>query len=193
MGLNAPLIRWCRWLLARPLPVRVRRRSSGLSAPSGLVEILESRQMLSAVMVTTTSDMSNNGDTSSIEALLADPGSDGQISLREAILAANGSGGANTITFDPRLTARGRVTILPVQVGDVTADNSAFAISCTLEIVGAVDRNLVTLQGTGPRGDVRLFRVLAGGNLTLRGLTMTNWSTDTNGAFWRSIRVALHP
>ena len=193
MGLNAPLIRWCRWLLARPLPVRVRRRSRGLSAPSGLVEILESRQMLSAVMVTTTSDISNNGDTSSIEALLADPGTDGQISLREAILSAKHSGGANTITFDPRLTARGRVTILPVQVGDVTADNSAFAISCTLEIVGAVDRNLVTLQGTGPRGDVRLFRVLAGGNLTLRGLTMTNWSTDTNGAFWRSIRVALHP
>ena len=146
-----------------------------------MVVQLESRQMLSAVMVTTASDTSNNGDTSSIEALLADPGSDGKISLREAILAANSSGGANTITFDPRLTARGRVTLKPVQVGDNTAGDSAFAITSTLEIVGAVDRNLITLQGTGPQGDLRLFRVLAGGHLTLRGLTMTNWSTDTNG------------
>ena len=146
-----------------------------------MVEQLELRRLLSTITVTTTTDNSNDGDTSSISALLAHPGTDRKISLREAILAANNTGGSNTIQFDPLLTAQGPVTISPSLVGDVTADNSAFAITSNLTIVGADDRSLVTLLGTGTTGDLRLFRVLAGGYLTLRGLTMSNWSTDNNG------------
>ncbi len=160
---------------------RQRNRLQRNSALMWIAESLEQRELLSVVTVTTTSDTSNDGDTTSIKALHAHPGSDGKISLREAILASNNTGGANTIMFDPQLTQRRDVNISPRQVGDVTAGNSAFAITSTLTIIGATDRDVVKLKGTGLKGDLRLFRVLAGGNLTLQGLTMINWRTDTNG------------
>ncbi len=162
----------------------LRRKRNRLQRNSALMwigESLEQRELLSVVTVTTTSDTSNDGDTTSIRALHAHPGSDGKISLREAILASNNTGGANTIMFDPQLTRSRDVNISPRQVGDVTAGNSAFAITSTLTIIGATDRDVVKLKGTGLKGDLRLFRVLAGGNLTLQGLTMINWRTDTNG------------
>ncbi len=49
------------------------------------------------ILVTNTTD-EVNGDTSSIDALLAAPGADG-ISLREALITANATEGAKTITF----------------------------------------------------------------------------------------------
>lgn len=53
------------------------------------------------IVVTSTQDVVN-GDTSSVSALLANPGADG-ISLREAILATNNSPGTFTIDFAPSL------------------------------------------------------------------------------------------
>ncbi len=50
------------------------------------------------VTVTTTS-MEADGDTSSVAALLADPGDDGQISFPEALAAVNSSGSGHTIAF----------------------------------------------------------------------------------------------
>src|SRR5687767_8871201 len=80
------------------------------------LESLEARELLSAVSVTNSLDIVG-GDTSSIEALVNDPGTDGTISLREAILASNNTAGANSISFDPvtsgvpiRLT-QGRLSI----------------------------------------------------------------------------------
>jgi hypothetical protein len=49
--------------------------------------------------VNTTSDVAD-GDTSSIAALIANPGPDGKISLREAITAANNTAGADQISFN---------------------------------------------------------------------------------------------
>ena len=49
--------------------------------------------------VTTTADMVD-GDTSSIDALWAQPGSDGLVSLREALIAANRTPGLDNIGFD---------------------------------------------------------------------------------------------
>ena len=51
------------------------------------------------VTVDSTTDV-NDGDTSSISALIDNPGPDGDISLREAIVAANNTSGADTINFD---------------------------------------------------------------------------------------------
>jgi parallel beta-helix repeat protein len=51
------------------------------------------------VIVNSTTDISD-GDTSSITALLANPGSDGLISLREGIEAANNTTGGGAIEFD---------------------------------------------------------------------------------------------
>ena len=98
------------------------------------------------------------------------------LSLREAVFLANANPDATTITFSKRI-ARLRLT----QVGDNTADNSALAITTDITIVGPAGGKGVTLVGTGSSGDLRLFRVLAGGDLTLKRLTMTNWRTDTNG------------
>jgi len=53
-----------------------------------------------SVSVTTTLD-DVNGDTSSINNLIADPGPDG-ISLREAIIAANNTSGSDTIRVRSR-------------------------------------------------------------------------------------------
>ena len=58
---------------------------------------------VNTVVVTTTADV-QDGDTSSLAALWADPGADGQVSLREAILAANNTpnapAGADRIVFN---------------------------------------------------------------------------------------------
>ena len=51
-----------------------------------------------SVSVNTTSDV-NDGNTTSIANLIANPGADGKISLREAIVAANNSPGDDTINF----------------------------------------------------------------------------------------------
>jgi hypothetical protein len=51
------------------------------------------------VTVDSTTDV-NDGTTSSISALIADPGTDGVISLREAIEATNNDAGTDTIEFD---------------------------------------------------------------------------------------------
>jgi hypothetical protein len=64
------------------------------------------------VTVTSASD-DVDGDTSSVQALIANPGPDGTISLREALLAANDTGGTNpiTITFASALAGQ---SIFPV-------------------------------------------------------------------------------
>lgn len=53
-------------------------------------ELFEDRRMLASVAVNTVADV-DDGDTTSIAALIGDPGVDGVVSLREAITAANNS------------------------------------------------------------------------------------------------------
>jgi hypothetical protein len=67
-----------------------------------------------AIRVTVTNASDNvDGDTSSVQTLLGNPGSDGTISLREALLAANNTGGTNPITITFALTLTGQ-SIFPV-------------------------------------------------------------------------------
>jgi hypothetical protein len=61
-----------------------------------------------SLIVTTTAD-TVNGTTTSVAALIANPGADGRISLREAILATNASGGADTIRFGIPLSDGGHL------------------------------------------------------------------------------------
>jgi parallel beta-helix repeat protein len=71
----------------------------GNSGGGGALTALDSTSLhVGALVVTNTSD-STNGDTASVEALVASDGGDG-ISLREAILASNASSGTNHIYFD---------------------------------------------------------------------------------------------
>lgn len=131
--------------------------------------------------------------------------SKGHLSLREAILLANADPGSDsftytlrdndggisnaatvaidlapartTITFAPSLKGR---RLLLTQVSDASAGNTALAITSTITIEAPTKGGL-TLVGPGSREDLRLFRVFAGGELTLQNLTMTNWHTDSNG------------
>jgi len=74
-----------------------------------------------ALIVDTLAD-ENNGDTSSIDALIATPGGAG-ISLREAIIAANNTGGEKSITFNVEGTISPTGTALPALTsGSTTID-----------------------------------------------------------------------
>ena len=182
--------------------LRPRRRVSGCSSCVAAdvwcfpraVEALEPRILLSGVSLGSLNDAAAHSEKSHVElgvfaagvpaVLVVDSRADvndgnfsaGHLSLREAVFLANANPDATTITFAKRLT-----TLRLSQVGDNTADNSALAITTDITIVGPAGGKGVTLVGTGSGGDLRLFRVLAGGDLTLKSLTMTNWSTDTNG------------
>src|SRR5687767_5601561 len=67
-------------------------------------EQMEGREMLAGVLVSNHLDVAN-GDTSSIAAIIANPGDDG-ISLREAIVSANATPGYDTIAFDTSLAGK---------------------------------------------------------------------------------------
>jgi hypothetical protein len=72
----------------------------------------------SIIVVTTASD-ADNGDVSSVAALLANPGPDG-VSLREAIIATNSDPGRYTISFATAFVIQLNVALPPLQGGNVT-------------------------------------------------------------------------
>ena len=92
--------RFHRWLKRRSKLRAARRRQNLRSQrPARLMyERLEDRVLLSTVIVDTVTDV-DDGDTSSIAALIATPGADTVISLREAIIAAN----ADSVLTQPLL------------------------------------------------------------------------------------------
>lgn len=122
-------------------------------------ETLENRWLLSAVTVTNSSDTSD-GDTTSIAALISNPGADGSVSLREAIAASNNTPNANAITFDPSLAGQ-----------TITLTQGEYLITNALTITG--------LPAAGTTLDAnynsRIFDITAAaGTVTLDGLTMNN-------------------
>jgi CSLREA domain-containing protein len=121
------------------------------------------------VVVNTTADAAD-GDTSSIDALLANRGGDGVVSLREAILAANATPNGATpdrIHFDipgagPHVI--GVLTTLP-------SISDAVVIDATTE-PGYAGAPLVQLDGGGGAGSG--LRLASGGS-TVRGLAITGF------------------
>jgi trimeric autotransporter adhesin len=127
------------------------------------------------IVVDTTAD-TNDGDTSSIEALYASKGADGRISLREAILAANmtGNGSASDLIrfniTDPLVNGAHSIlltTLLPAISDAVTIDGSTepdFANHPVVELTGG---NTVT-QGL----------IVAASGSEIRGLTINNFAAQ---------------
>lgn len=105
-------------------------------------------------------------------------GSDGLCTLREAIANANNDAatygdcaagsGADTITFAPALA--GSVISLTT-IGDTTLGPTALGITSNITILGDTNDGL-TIERSGSAPDMRLFYVSAGGNLTLKYLTL---------------------
>ena len=129
-----------------------------------IFESLENRRVLATIVVTSLADE------------VAD---DGQVTLREAIAAANNDttvdgsvagSGADTITFDPALTADGPAAIELSIVGDRSAGRSGLLISSEITIVGG---GVTITRDTSAAEDLRLFRIDSTGNLTLQQLTLS--------------------
>lgn len=175
-------MRHSKWGPYRKLEQRGLRRTLqvGLAVSSCLmfsgvfVPVVSATTSTATILVSSAQDV-GNGNTSSVSALLADPGSDG-ISLREAIEATNNSPGTYTISFAPALPGAiisllsslpplsgGGVTINGDINGDglpdVTIDESASYVSndnctssagCGLTIASSQNTvNALTLTGFG--------------------------------------------
>src|SRR4051794_15085747 len=151
-------------------PGRPRGRTARAKQPRQRLRIegLEGRCLPSAVVVTNSTDVTD-GTTSSIAALISDPGADRTISLREAILASNSTRlSANSITFDPvtsgtpiRLTQgylkiTNALTITGLGAAHTTVDGKFLSLIVSIEPVGRFnDVGPVTFDGlkfTGGNG-----------------------------------------
>ncbi|MCA9060056.1 MAG: hypothetical protein KDA85_16225, partial [Planctomycetaceae bacterium] len=125
------------------------------------------------LIVDTTSDVSD-GDTSSIDALLANRGGDGLISLREAIAAANNSGNGATpdqILFD--ISGSGPHTI--VVTSQLPSITDAVIIDGTSEpdFAGAP---VIELDGSSAGGGASGLRLAAGSHgSTIKGLVINQF------------------
>jgi hypothetical protein len=134
-----------------------------------------------SVTVDTTSDVVD-GDTSSISALLANPGADGVISLREAIIAADNTVSATPITIDFDIPGSGAQTInllsaLPALTDSVIIDATSQP--------GYAGTPLIVLNGSSAGANVAGLNITGGGS-TIRGLVIDNFSQygisiSTNG------------
>jgi hypothetical protein len=137
------------------------------------------------VTVTNTTD-AVNGNTTSIAALLGNPGADG-ISFREALIASNGTPGPKRIAFAPVL-AGGRIVfsakgdLLALASGDLTID-------------GDVDhdgRPDITLDGSaGVAGPATLGLILDSSHNTVTGLALEEFSGSA--IFLTCLRAGCEP
>ncbi len=129
-------------------------------------EPLEDRRLLAVLTVTTTADTTDAND--------------GLTSLREAIVATNALSGADTINFDPALTANGPATIV------VNPANLRITDALAINGPGA---NLLTIR---PNKGGQIFNISdASANLldvSLSGLTLTG---ATNSAISTSENLTV--
>ncbi len=125
-----------------------------------------------SVTVSTTGDVVDAPDLSSIAALIANPGPDGQISLREAVLASNNSGGSNVINL---------------AAGTYTLTGASLAVQTGTTLLGAGSANTIIQGGATPgSGSDKIFAFNPIGSLkngfgvSLTGVTLRY---SQNGAF----------
>ncbi|MBN2340053.1 MAG: hypothetical protein JXR45_01115, partial [Deltaproteobacteria bacterium] len=127
------------------------------------------------IVVTTTSDVLD-GDTTSIDALIADPGADGETSLREAISACNytrNDGAPDQIHFDIADAAPYTIAVSGTALPDIT---DPVSVDGSTE-PDYIDTPLIALDGNGLSG-------------TESGVTLTSGS---DGSTIRSLVVIRFP
>ena len=124
------------------------------------------------VITVTNATVAINGDTSSVKALVANPGPDG-ISIQEAIIATNNDPGTWVIQFAPALKGSTIVVDPPVPgpkgLSYLTGGN--VTINGDIDGDGKPDITLTSLSGTATG-----FFVVSGGN-TLHALALQNCGT----------------
>ncbi len=125
------------------------------------------------ITVNTSADILD-GDTSSIDNLIANPGADGAISLREAIIAANNTAGNDTID----VSVKGAITL------SIAGTDEDAAATGDLDILSSI-----TIQGDGARSTIidgggidRVFDIEAeAATVNLIDLTIRNGATSFGG------------
>ncbi len=150
-----------------------------------LFEPLEDRRLLATVTVNTTSDV-NDGDTSTITALMNMPGADDLISLREAIIAANmtvNAGGPDEIHFD--IPDAGPHTIQPLSalpeitdaviIDGFTQTGAAANTNPLNQPINAVMQ--IEIDGSLAGASADGLAISAGGS-TVRGLVINRFDGD---------------
>lgn len=164
----------------------IRLYDRGLTA-SDVDELFATGQPL---VVDTTNDK-DDGDTSSISALLASKGADGFISLREAITAANNTAGTDTISFN--ITAPLAGGAHTIQVGN-PGDGGLGAlpgITDPVIIDGATEPDymatpVIELDGSLAGSVIGLYLANGSDSSTIRALAINRFSGDgmevANGA-----------
>jgi hypothetical protein len=118
------------------------------------------------VITVTNATMAINGDTSSVAALVANPGSDG-ISLQEAVMATNNDPGTWNIQFAPALKGSTIVVDSGFVKGLTYLTGGNVTINGDIDGDGKPDITLTSVSGA-----TTIF-VLSGGN-TLNGLAIQN-------------------
>ena len=136
---------------------------------------------VTTLTVTTTSD-TVDGDTTSTNALVANPGPDGKISLREAIIAADNTVSATPITIDFDIPGGGTHTINLASA--LPAISNSLIIDATTQ-PGYAGTPLIVLDGSSAGANVDGLDITGGGS-TIRGLAIDNFSQygiaiSTNG------------
>ncbi len=122
------------------------------------------------VITVTNATMAINGDTSSVQALMANPGPDG-ISLQEAVIATNNDPGTWNIQFAPALKG----STIVVDSGTYIKGLSGLA-GGNVTINGDIDGDgLADITLTSQSGNGAGIYVSSGGN-TLYGLVLQNFS-----------------
>jgi Domain of unknown function (DUF4347)/Cadherin-like/Right handed beta helix region len=146
--------------------------------------------LINTLVVTTTADnaLDLSSNTSSIEALYANPGSDGLISLREAILAANntlnGTGGADRIEF--QIAGAGIKTIAPTtalpQITDgVIIDGFTQTGASLGNLTSNTPHNLtMSLSGASANSSVNAGFDIRASSVTIRGFNIQGWAGNAS-------------
>ena len=138
---------------------------------------------VTGVLTVDTATDVDDGDTSSISALIATPGADGSISLREAIAAANATSGLDRIHFDISGAGPHIITLDPAE-GALPFITDAVIIDGTSEpdysgapVVQINGSALSAVAGDNYDG----FRLEPGSDgSTIRGLSITGFTDDGN-------------
>ncbi|HLJ10944.1 MAG TPA: choice-of-anchor Q domain-containing protein [Planctomycetaceae bacterium] len=171
----------------RPHSTRLRRRPSEWLVVAAEVETLESRQLLSSIVVNSTSGGENYAAT--VTAAQLDPAHTA-VTLRDAIDAANNTTGADTISFDSNVfpaNAAGPTTIVlsggtPLELSDKSGATTINGPGASQVAVSGANLSTVLVVDSGVTATIDGLTITGGkGSINLGGGQTAAGGIENNG------------